>query len=179
LNLVYLLQPFDNMEHCDGEERLAGMLYAFPAPCTRLGAQGLACLALSNKSAFKTVEDIVCCDGMALLDAALGTARDSGQQQHIEAVGWLSAQLLQKAPTAAAEVTSRLLKQPTVRLDVARRLVAAGMRISYAQLLAAANSQVQGVEVWVQAQQQLRIQSDIPAAAVTICCSNHWVSVAW
>jgi hypothetical protein len=42
------------------------------------------------------------------------------------------------------------------------------VRVSYAQLLAAANSMVAGVEVWVQAQQQLGIQTDIPAAAVAI-----------
>jgi hypothetical protein len=32
------------------------------------------------------------------------------------------------------------------------------------------------VEVWVQAQQQLGIQTDIPAAAVAICCGSNWVS---
>uniref|UniRef100_A0A383WDR5 Uncharacterized protein n=1 Tax=Tetradesmus obliquus TaxID=3088 RepID=A0A383WDR5_TETOB len=33
---------------------------------------------------------------------------------------------------------------------------------------------VPGVEVWVQAQQQLGVQTDIPAAAVTICCGCNW-----
>jgi hypothetical protein len=35
---------------------------------------------------------------------------------------------------------------------------------------------VAGVEVWVEEQQQLGIQTDIPAAAVAICCGKEWVS---
>jgi hypothetical protein len=42
-----------------------------------------------------------------------------------------------------------------VPLNWALQLVAAGVRFSYAQLLAAANSMLAGVEVWVQAQQKL------------------------
>jgi hypothetical protein len=61
---------------------------------------------------------------------------------------------------------------------LAKQLVAAGMRISYAQLLAAAHSRVAGVEVWVQAQQQLGVQSDIPAVAMGICCNEDWVSMS-
>jgi hypothetical protein len=49
--------------------------------------------------------------------------------------------------------------------------------IPYAQLLSAASSMVAGVEVWVEAQQQLGLASDIPAAAVAICCGQDWVSV--
>jgi hypothetical protein len=70
----------------------------------------------------------------------------------------------------------QLLAMPNVPLDVAKQLVSAGMRVSYAQLLAAAHSMVAGVEVWVQAQQQLGIQTDLPAAAVAICCGEDWVS---
>jgi hypothetical protein len=36
---------------------------------------------------------------------------------------------------------------------------------------------VAGVEVWVQAQQQLGITSDLPAAAVALCCRQDWVSL--
>jgi O-succinylbenzoate synthase len=52
------------------------------------------------------------------------------------------------------------------------------MRITYAQLLDAANSMVAGMEVWVQAQQALAIETDIPAVAVGVCCGHHdvWVS---
>jgi hypothetical protein len=52
----------------------------------------------------------------------------------------------------------------------------------YAQLLEAARKLVAGVEVWVQAQQQLGVPTDIPAAAEAMCCSSiskiyvHWVS---
>jgi hypothetical protein len=86
--------------------------------------------------------------------------------------------LLCKAPDAAADVTDRLLNLPAVPLDMAKRLISAGLRITYVQLLAAANSMVAGVEVWVQAQQQLGVQTDIPAAAVAICCDGDWVSGA-
>jgi hypothetical protein len=55
---------------------------------------------------------------------------------------------------------------------MATRLVAAGVRISYAQLLAAANSMVAGLEVWVHAQEQLGIQTDIPAAAEAVCTGS-------
>jgi hypothetical protein len=55
-------------------------------------------------------------------------------------------------------------------------LVAAGVRMTYQQLLSAANSMVAGLEVWVQAQRQQRVKSDIPAVAATICCGKKWVS---
>uniref|UniRef100_A0A383VK59 Uncharacterized protein n=1 Tax=Tetradesmus obliquus TaxID=3088 RepID=A0A383VK59_TETOB len=61
-------------------------------------------------------------------------------------------------------------------LTWALQLVSAGMHITYAQLLAAADSMVAGVEVWVQAQQQLKLQSDIPSAAYTVC-SSDWGSL--
>jgi hypothetical protein len=63
-----------------------------------------------------------------------------------------------------------------VPLNSAKALVAAGVRVTYAQLLAAANSMVAGVEVWVQAQDQLGVPADIPQSAVSICCSELWVS---
>uniref|UniRef100_A0A383VCX7 Uncharacterized protein n=1 Tax=Tetradesmus obliquus TaxID=3088 RepID=A0A383VCX7_TETOB len=34
-----------------------------------------------------------------------------------------------------------------------------------------------GVEVWVQAQQQLGIRTDIPAVAVSICCGGDWAHI--
>jgi hypothetical protein len=63
---------------------------------------------------------------------------------------------------------------PAVPLDMARMLVAAGERISYAQLIAAANSVVAGVEVWVQAQQQLGVDSDTPSVVEEICNSSPY-----
>jgi hypothetical protein len=63
---------------------------------------------------------------------------------------------------------------PAVPVDMAMILVAAGVRTSYAQLIAAANNMVAGVEVWVQAQQQLEVDSDIPAVAQAICNSRSY-----
>uniref|UniRef100_A0A383VCN4 Uncharacterized protein n=1 Tax=Tetradesmus obliquus TaxID=3088 RepID=A0A383VCN4_TETOB len=91
----------------------------------------------------------------------------------MKAVGWLAALLLRKAPEAAADVTTRLLNLPDVPPELAVQLVSAGMRFSYAQLLAAADSMVARVDVWVQAQQQLRVESNIPAAAIAICCNDN------
>jgi hypothetical protein len=72
----------------------------------------------------------------------------------------------------------RLLSLPDVTLQFAEQLVAAGMRITYAQLQDAANSMVAGVEVWVQAQQALGINSDISAVAVAICCGDGDILVS-
>jgi hypothetical protein len=89
------------------------------------------------------------------------------QEQHRQAVVWL----LRAAPAvAAAAPTADLLSNiPSVQIGWSLQLVAAGVRIRYAQLLAAARSMVAGVEVWVQAQQQLGIQTDIPELAVAVC----------
>jgi hypothetical protein len=86
-------------------------------------------------------------------------------QQHKKAVVWL----LQQALTQGAGVSARLIAFPLVPVSCAKELVSAGVRISYAQLLAAANSMVAGVEVWVQAQEQCRVKTDIPALAASIC----------
>jgi hypothetical protein len=47
--------------------------------------------------------------------------------------------------------------------------VEGGVRINYAQLLAAAHNMVAGVDVWLHAQQQMGIQTDIPAGAAAVC----------
>uniref|UniRef100_A0A383W486 Uncharacterized protein n=1 Tax=Tetradesmus obliquus TaxID=3088 RepID=A0A383W486_TETOB len=91
----------------------------------------------------------------------------------MQAVGCLGSLLLCKAPAIVEDVASLVLNLPAVPHAVAEQLVAAGVRISYAQLLAAADSMVAGVEVWVQAQQQLGVESDIPAAAVAACCGDN------
>jgi hypothetical protein len=99
--------------------------------------------------------------------------------QHLQDV----VRLLQVKPEVAAEarVAESLLCIPKVPHQAAVQLVSAGVRITYAQLLTAANSMVAGVEVWVQVQQQLGAKTDIPPTAVAICCCdctvfNHWVS---
>jgi hypothetical protein len=83
---------------------------------------------------------------------------------------------LRKAPALAVDVIERLLHLPSVPLDTAKQLVAAGVRISYAQLLEAARTKVAGVEVWVQAQHDLGILTDIPDPALLVCCGDDWVS---
>jgi hypothetical protein len=88
-------------------------------------------------------------------------------------VAWLAVLLLRRAPATGAAVTKKLLSLPDAALKDAEQLVAAGMRITYAQLLDAANSMVAGVEVWVQAQQALGIKTDIPAVAVAICYGDR------
>jgi hypothetical protein len=92
---------------------------------------------------------------------------------------WLSrvASGVASSVLAAVDVLQRLVHLQHVPLQQAKQLVADGVRIPYAQLLAAAKSKVAGVEVWVQAQRQFAVTSDIPAAAVAICCGEIWVSV--
>jgi hypothetical protein len=58
-----------------------------------------------------------------------------------------------RSAVAAADVLQRVVHLPHVHLQQAKQLVAAGVRIPFAQLLGAANSMVAGEEVWVQAQQ--------------------------
>jgi hypothetical protein len=153
-------------------------LHSCPQLCSHLGLQGLACLAAACSS--KKLACLVSCrrDAVALLQPAfdaLATAHGEQQQQkqQLTAVVWL----LRAVPAAAtAGVSGRLANTPLVPLDLAKQLLAVGVRISYAQLLAAAHSMVAGVEVWVQAQQQLGVLSDIPATAEMICCSQDWVS---
>jgi hypothetical protein len=80
------------------------------------------------------------------------------------------------ASAQAADVLQRLLHIPRVPLQQAQQLVAAGVRVRFEPLLAAASSMVAGVEVWVQAQHEMGISTDIPAAAVAICCGHSLVS---
>jgi hypothetical protein len=99
------------------------------------------------------------------------------EAQSLQAAAWV----VQAAP-AAAYTVEVLLRAPSVPLNIAKQIVSAGTRVGLTPLLAAASSMVAGVEVWVQAQQELGIQTDIPAAAEAICCSSirdiyiNWVS---
>jgi hypothetical protein len=164
------------MERAIHIERIAAdVLHECPVLCEKL--DGLARLATCSKALTKTIETVIVREGLGLLDAAWDTAQQiEQQQQHKQAATWLAVILLRKAPGLAVDVTERLLHLPSVPLDTAKQLVDAGVRITYAQLLAAARSMVAGVEVWVQAKQELGIQTDIPALAVTVCCDEDWVS---
>jgi hypothetical protein len=159
------------------KEAFGSTLHSCPELCTQLGLQGLACLATSSKNVRSIVIRTVCKDGLKLLDSALATAQHNNEQkQHKQAAAWLATVLLRAQPATTTDVTIRMLSLPAVPFSAAKQLVAAGMRVSYAQLLAAANNMVAGVEVWVQAQQQLGIANDIPALALDICCGHGWVS---
>jgi hypothetical protein len=164
----------------NSQEDLAHALRSCPVLCTELGPQGLACLATSSKYCRDAVDKALCKDRRHLLAAASTTAHSTGRHVHFKAVAWLAIQLLQREVKTAADVTEQLLNLPSARmpLSMAKQLVSAGVRISYSQLLAASNNMVEGVEVWVQAQQVLGVKSDIPGVAVAICCGCDWVSGA-
>jgi hypothetical protein len=165
------------MERTIHLERVAAdMLHECPVLCEKLRLDGLARLATCSKALKSTVETVLVRYSFGLLDRALNTARQSAKQQNDQAVTWLAGVLLGNSPALAVDVTERLLQLPYVPLAIAKQLVAAGVRVTYAQLLAAAHSMVAGVEVWVQAQQRLGVYTDIPALAVAICCGEDWVS---
>jgi hypothetical protein len=165
-----------------------------PFCSTQLGLQGLACLAACSRQLHNTCLGLVQSHANSLLAGAVedmhaphrreGSSKGeveqrnsdiAVQEQHRQAVVWL----LRAAPgVAAAAPTADLLSHvPAVPVGWALQLVAAGVRIDYAQLLAAARSMVAGVEVWVQAQQQLGVQTDIPEWAAAICCECTKVRV--
>jgi hypothetical protein len=168
---------FVTMERTTHLERIAAdMLHECPELCEKLGLDGLARLATCSKASRDKVEAFLVRNSPGLLDRAVNTARQSEQQQHKQAVAWLAAVLLRQAPALAVDVSEPLLHLPSVPLATAEQLLAAGMRVSYAQLLDAAHSMVAGVEVWVQAQQHLGVHTDIPALVVAICHGEDWVS---
>jgi hypothetical protein len=115
---------------------------------------------------------------LALLQPVVEAAKKGIlREHHQQGAVWLARTLQHEgAATKAAAVAQQLISLPSVPLDWAVQLLAAGVRTSYSQLLDAASSSLAGVEVWVQAQQQLRVQTDIPAVAVAICCGDDWVS---
>jgi hypothetical protein len=158
------------------ETRIATALHSCPALCTEIGLKGLARLFTCSKGLRSAVEAALCGDHVSFLNVALGKARSTEQQQHHQAVVWLARLLLRANPITAADVTQRLFAEPAMPMWCVQQLVSAGARITHAQLLAAANSMVKGVEAWVQAQHRLEIKTDIPAAAVAICCGDDWVS---
>jgi hypothetical protein len=106
------------------------------------------------------------------------TEAQTAYERQVHAVAWL----LRAAPAEAASdaaVECVLLRLPAVSQQTAVQLVTAGMRVPFAQLLSAAHSMVKGVEVWVLAQQQLGVQTDIPQDAVDICMGSFSVFKRW
>jgi hypothetical protein len=178
---------------------IATALHGCPALCMHISLQGFACLATCSKSLHDDVTAILCAELLRYLDVAVHTAHSTKQQHqsigrlsedapvlwkavlyHYQAVAWLAALLLRTAAASAADITERLLNLPEMPcLVCVKPLVSAGVRITHAQLLAAADSMVAGAELWVQAQQQLGVETDIPPAAVAICCRGGCCGGDW
>jgi hypothetical protein len=98
--------------------------------------------------------------------------RQQAEQREMHAVAWL----LRSVPAAVSgSMSDQLVRLPMVNIGVAKQLVRAGVRITYKQLLAAANSMVPGVEVWVQVQHRQGIHTDIPAAVTDTFCGHFAV----
>jgi hypothetical protein len=156
---------------------------------TQLDLQGLACLAACSRDLRTTCVEHVQRHASSFFEAAweaLQAAPETSgcregaqmehnsdhilQEQHRQTLVWL----LLTAPAVAAVTPTAdlLLRIPSMPKRWVLQLVAAGVRITYSQLLAAARSMVAGVEVWVQAQQQLGVQTDIPEVAVAVCCEK-------
>jgi hypothetical protein len=157
------------------EQRIDSLLHSCPVLCTELGLQGMARLATSSKSMRVTCHSIVSSGRATWLVSATGIQEEA---QRLQAAAWV----LQATPVAAytAEV---LVRAPSLPLHIAKQIVAAGARVTFTPLLAAASSMAAGLEVWVQAQKELGIRTDIPSAAEAICCSSirdiyiNWVSL--
>jgi hypothetical protein len=159
------------------EKRVGSALHVCPRLCSHLSLRGLACLAASSSGLKHCCCAAASTDAISLLQPAMEAVK-AGQQlkKDEQAATWLVGLLhKQGTTTAAATVAQQLTSLPSVPLDWAVQLIAAGVRLSYAQLLAASSSMLAGVEVWVQAQQQLDVQTDIPAALRAVCCGDEWV----
>ncbi|KAF6235187.1 hypothetical protein COO60DRAFT_506079 [Scenedesmus sp. NREL 46B-D3] len=173
-----------SVEHATVGADLFSVLPVCSKHC-QYGLQVLACLAASSKRLKDTCVSVTQRDAVGMLMATLHEASTAAvevtaaeptvqqqkqQQQYGQAVAWL----LHTAPAIKTipGIAERLRQTPAVPLGCVLSLVAAGVRISLSQLLAAANSMVAGVEVWVQAQQQLGVQTDIPETAISICCDG-------
>jgi hypothetical protein len=157
------------------EQRLDSLLHSCPVLCTELGLQGLARLATTSSGLRDACDSILRLCPAIWLASALDNHEDT---QRWQAAVWV----LQAAPAAAVDGAEQLARSPLVPVDVVEEFVSGGTCVTYAQLLAASHDLVAGVEVWVQVQQQLGVQTDIPAVAEAICCSSissiyvHWVS---
>lgn len=131
-------------------------------------------------------------DAASEADAASAAAASKAEAAHAAAAAAVAEA---EAATAAADAveaeTTReikgllaalpveaLLQLPALPLAWAKRLLAAGVRITWAQLLEAARSNVLGVEVWVLALDGLGIQTGIPPAAFAMVRGEDWLALA-
>jgi hypothetical protein len=156
LQSVDLLPPrFAMRTFKSSSSPISDLLHTCPAFWDALDLQTLACFA-SCSSNFRTrCHATLGHDSLALLQPTVEAAK-KGQlhEQHQQGAVWLARHLQrERAATTAAAVAQQLTSLPSVPLSWAVQLVAAGVRISYSQLLDAASRSLAGVEVWVQAQQ--------------------------
>jgi hypothetical protein len=170
------------------------VLQVLPFCSRQMGLQGLACLAACSKKAKLTSDEIKSKDALIVLlgtldatkaeaaaESAAGAIQRSFDKQLTRLAAWWKPvqKHVQTVPTALtlAGVSDRMLWLPPVSLKQAKQLISGGVRIRYAELLTAASCMVPGLAMWVQAQQQLGIQTDIPKAAVEVCTNGTvWVS---
>jgi hypothetical protein len=155
----------------------------------QLGLTGIACRAASSRQLRKAslaaargdaalflVDTVKAAASAARVDKPAAEPEQQRLQQHLKAVAWL----LQVEPTAAKTATTAqlLLHVPGVPLQMTEQLVAAGVRVSFEQICAAASDMVAGVELWVQAHLKLGAMADIPRSAVMVCVRDtpEWVS---
>jgi hypothetical protein len=145
------------------------------AKCRGAAAAAAGALAFSGSSAFDSDDErhLACAKGTY---KNLEKLAETGYKQ-VHAVAWL----LRAVPVEAASdaAVERVLSMPALPEQAAVQLVTAGMRVPYAQLRSAADRMVKGVEVWVLAQQQLGVQTDIPEDAVDICRGDFSVFKRW
>jgi hypothetical protein len=148
----------------------ARLLDVLPCIGRTLGLQGLACLAASNQQFKHACLELLEQDSHHLLldvlpplspecglaqpaaivqlppQAAAAPAAAAATDQRLQPMLWLSRVVPGMATSvlSAVDVLQRLVHLPHVPLQHAKQLVADGVRIPYAQLLAAANSMVPG-----------------------------------
>jgi hypothetical protein len=208
-SLPHLFDTIDQHVSRENEGSACSVLDVLPYLGMELGLQGLACLASSSRQLRHDCIElarqnarVLLLDALPAVKADQGLAATAAAVQSpaagaaaacgcLQPVLWILRQLppCSVSSAVAEDVVQRLVHVPHVPLQQAQQLVAAGVRISHAQLLAAASSMVAGVEVWVQVLKQLqrmdfsdltnqlRILRDIPAEAVAICCNRDpWVS---
>jgi hypothetical protein len=183
----------------EAADRLSGVL---PFMAIHIGLQGVYSLAASSKQLRAACSAIIRQDATSLLleavkeasataaaaaaakaaSAAAGHSVVKEQAHHqavlkqqVQAVQWL----LQLHPSAAtaAGAAERLLHTPLMSEALVRVLIHSGVRITFAQLIDAADSMVEGLEVWVPLLAIVQEgQRDMPMAVFTICSPGCWVS---
>jgi hypothetical protein len=145
--LIHVLPYLGKELGLHGLACLAGSSRHFRQECVDLAKQNAHVLLLGALPPVKPIETLA-----ALAEAAAAVPPPSPADQRLQPVLWLVhvAPSVTASALAAADVLQRLMHLPHVPLQHAQQLVAAGVRISYAQLLSAARSMVVEVEVWVQ-----------------------------